>query len=644
MKPSPINDMTKVQARFEGNRFVLQEALGSGGMGTVYKAWDTLMGRDVAIKVIDPTRTSRKGVERFRIEAQVLTKISHDNLILVHSIGHTTDGAPFIVMEFAQGDSLQALIDQRGTLSEELTVEIARQICLGLQAVHDIGAVHRDLKPANIQVSFDGSVPRVKILDFGIAKIINNKPQAVTTTTSVVGSPAYMSPEHLSGGKIDARCDVYSLGCIIYCCLGGTPPFDGETSMDIAYKHLHVEPDFLPGCSKKLQQIALVCLRKNPRDRFQSAAELLSALNSKTYVAAKIMPALNQARISKVALPVAAVSILVLAIIFATYSMSVAYLETALTASFRSLKNSGIDNHTAMSVTKLEKDWERFGQLRKLVGSEKACGRFGEDMSWGCAIAAEYYSYSGNENHQLGARWWQRCLDLREATPGMTESEHGRACLGLATELLGMGREAEARPLFLQGLKSNYPNSYFPQMVGIAHISELYLKEKKMDKESEQVWKRYFALLRYGPKYPDQEQRMVACLQPLAYATFASGDTDESRRYLDQLFQGLERVSANPRTPGYGAIMGACDDIALICASNAVKTAEQGKTALAESDLAGLKKRLYGLPLTPKYRIFVKAEIDRAERQIRSNRSVKVRLVTPAHVVPTAGTTGDASR
>jgi len=261
--------------------------LGAGGMGEVYRARDTRLGRDVAIKVLpaefasDPDR-----LRRFEQEARATGQLNHPNILTVFDIGRH-EGAPYIVTELLEGETLQERL-RPGGLPLRKAVEIAIEIARGLAAAHDKGIIHRDLKPANLFVTIDG---RVKILDFGIAKLAAPRSAHESAETAPVpgateagtalGTVGYISPEQLRGQPVDHRTDVFSFGCVLYEMLSGRRAFAGETTADTIAAVLGKNPAPLGvGVPSALQGIVRRCLEKLPEDRFSSAHDLALALNA----------------------------------------------------------------------------------------------------------------------------------------------------------------------------------------------------------------------------------------------------------------------------------------------------------------------------------------------------------------------------
>ena len=260
--------------------YALIAPLGAGGMGEVYRARDTRLGRDVALKVLPPDLAADpSSLARFEQEARHVAALNHPNIISLFDIG-TQDGVAYMVTELVDGVTLRA-----ASLPVRKVTEIGAQIADALAAAHAAGVTHRDIKPDNVMVTPQG---RVKVLDFGVAKV--NAPIAPDETTlartgigSVVGTVGYMAPEQVRGDAVDSRTDIFAVGTVLYELLGGAPPFKGETAAEIMTATLRVDPPELPaGVSNGIRHIVGRCLEKNPEERFQSARDLAFALRQLT--------------------------------------------------------------------------------------------------------------------------------------------------------------------------------------------------------------------------------------------------------------------------------------------------------------------------------------------------------------------------
>jgi serine/threonine protein kinase len=254
--------------------------LGRGGMGEVYRARDEALGRDVAVKVLPPGYSrDRDRLRRFEREARTLAMLDHPNVVAVYDVG-THDGSPYIVSELPEGATLRERLGA-GPLAPREAIELARQVACGLAAAHARGIVHRDLKPENVFLTHDG---HAKILDFGVAKlVVPDELMASLRTASgvVLGTAAYMSPEQAQGKAVDHRSDVFSFGSILYEMLAGERafdrPFPAETMSAIVEDEA---PRLGAAAPPALRAVVARCLEKSPDLRFQSAADLASALEA----------------------------------------------------------------------------------------------------------------------------------------------------------------------------------------------------------------------------------------------------------------------------------------------------------------------------------------------------------------------------
>lgn len=262
--------------RTYGGRYEVIEPVGSGGMAEVYRARDELLGREVAIKVLSE-RFSRDPsfVERFRREAQRAANLSHPNIVGLYDYGSDGD-TYFIVMEYIEGRTLAEVIAANGALMPERAAEIAADVGAALQRAHGANIVHRDIKPGNIMLTSSG---QTKVTDFGIARAVGGDHDATMTQTGmVIGTAAYLSPEQAQGEPVDARSDIYALGCVLYESLTGSTPFTGDTPLSIAYKHVREEPTPPSRLNRDvpsdLDAIVMKAMAKEPGARYNSADEM----------------------------------------------------------------------------------------------------------------------------------------------------------------------------------------------------------------------------------------------------------------------------------------------------------------------------------------------------------------------------------
>jgi len=259
-----------------GGRYVLAEVLGTGGMATVWRAHDQVLGREVAAKVLSPAYAADPGfLARFEREARHAAAVSHPRLVTVFDSG-IDHGTPFLVMELVAGRTLRQVLDEAGALPAGQAVAVAAAVCEGLDAAHAAGLVHRDITPANIMLAGG----EVKILDFGIARADGTK--AGTATGTVLGTAAYLSPEQAAGQPAGPRSDLYALGCVLFEMLTGGPPFTADSQVAVAYRQVHDDPGppsaRRPGLPASLVQITARLLAKDPADRPTSAAAARAGL------------------------------------------------------------------------------------------------------------------------------------------------------------------------------------------------------------------------------------------------------------------------------------------------------------------------------------------------------------------------------
>ncbi|MEX0690917.1 MAG: protein kinase [Gemmatimonadales bacterium] len=262
-------------------RYHITKKLGEGGMGAVYLGEHVKMGRKSAIKVMSQSMANDPdSIARFNREAANAARINHPHVCAIYDFGETPDGVIYLAMEFIEGEALTDLIEREGALAPQRAVKIIRQAGEGLQTAHDMGIVHRDLKPDNIMIAQNRDGDVVKVVDFGIAKAMGpEEGQNVTKTGLVVGTPEYMSPEQLSGDKLDGRSDIYSLALVFYRMLTGDLPFQADSAQEVMIKRLTDEPaplnDTMPegNFPAALQQVMDRALARMPSERYASAAQ-----------------------------------------------------------------------------------------------------------------------------------------------------------------------------------------------------------------------------------------------------------------------------------------------------------------------------------------------------------------------------------
>ncbi len=258
-------------------RYEITQLLGEGGMSFVYKAIDKQLQRTVAIKTLKPVYVEQeKFVERFKREAQTAANLNHPNIVQIFDWGIGDE--PFFVMEYIEGSTLTSIISKKKTLSISDILFIGAQVSSGLQAAHSQGLVHRDIKPGNIMITPEG---KVKVTDFGIVSL-QNEESDITKTGSILGTASYISPEQAQGKPVSKESDLYSLGTVLYELITGRPPFEGETPIATATKHITDKPEKLSSyrqnIPKGVENAILKLLHKYPKDRFKNAEDLRALL------------------------------------------------------------------------------------------------------------------------------------------------------------------------------------------------------------------------------------------------------------------------------------------------------------------------------------------------------------------------------
>lgn len=267
-------------------QYALEEKIGQGGMGSVYRGHHAMLRRPTAIKLLEPSKTTEVSIARFEREVQMTSQLNHPNTITIYDYGRTPEGVFYYAMEFLDGFSLQTLVDRFGPQPDGRVVHILTQVCGSLIEAHSQGLIHRDIKPANIMLTRRGGVrDYIKLLDFGLVKAVDaQKTRVLTAADSLTGTPLYMSPESIEDpDRADARSDLYALGAVGYFLLTGRPVFDATNVMEIVRHHLETAPVpptkvlGRPICTE-LEWAVLACLAKQPGQRPASAAELAATL------------------------------------------------------------------------------------------------------------------------------------------------------------------------------------------------------------------------------------------------------------------------------------------------------------------------------------------------------------------------------
>jgi serine/threonine-protein kinase len=269
-----------VTAEVLGNRYELGRLIGAGGMADVYEGRDRVLGRQVAVKIPHPQLARDPAfLARFRREAEMAASLTHPGVVAVFDSGED-DGVSYMVMEYVEGATLAEVLRADGALEPDRAADLAIAVCAALGAAHAKGLIHRDVKPSNIMLASDG---RVKVMDFGVARTLTAS-MTLTGSVGIVGTAKYMSPEQARGAAVDGRSDVYSLGVCLYECLAGRPPFEGDSPVALATRHVYAAPPPLRGLRPDLpaayETVTARAMAKDPASRYQTAADLADDLRS----------------------------------------------------------------------------------------------------------------------------------------------------------------------------------------------------------------------------------------------------------------------------------------------------------------------------------------------------------------------------
>lgn len=268
-------------------KYHLNSVIGVGGMGAVYNATRLKIGDEVAVKILHPERVDSQSAERFKREAQMAARLKHPNAVTIFDFDVSEGDLLYLVMELVAGQSLRQIVKQQRILPLQTVSVITELVCAALDEAHRQGIIHRDIKPDNIIVNAMPNGLRVKVLDFGLAKLFNISTSDLTQTGVVIGTPRYMSPEQCMGEEIDGRSDIYSFGIVLYEMLGGAAPFDAPTSTAVAVQHVTKQPPPLrslnPNIPPSVEAVVMRSLQKQKEARQQTAAALAQELHSSVY-------------------------------------------------------------------------------------------------------------------------------------------------------------------------------------------------------------------------------------------------------------------------------------------------------------------------------------------------------------------------
>lgn len=276
-------DTSQVQVTL-GLRYANIRKIGSGGMASVFSAYDAVLTRTVAVKLLEDNQNASEMAVRFQREAKLASKLKHPNIVGVLDFGVGENGTLYLIMDLVEGSSLETYLSESETMDSDLAIPMFIQVCEALEHSHNQGIVHRDLKPSNIMLVTDEDRHRnVRLVDFGIAKVLTGD-QKLTTTGATLGTPLYSSPEQIQAEKIDSRSDIYSFGCVMLAVLTGSPPFRGETALATYEMHMNkpaptlLERGYTGEYSEELNRIIAKSLSKDPENRYQSFSQVKSEL------------------------------------------------------------------------------------------------------------------------------------------------------------------------------------------------------------------------------------------------------------------------------------------------------------------------------------------------------------------------------
>jgi serine/threonine-protein kinase len=260
---------------------MIERVIATGGFGTVYEVRHTVLDRAAALKVLHADLVSSgEAVLRFEREAKAVNQIRHRNVVDIYDFGELDNGQPYFVMELLRGDDLDIAVRSRGRMTPRELLDVIEPLAGALDEAHARGIIHRDVKASNVVIDHSGDAPRVVLLDFGVAKLLDYG-SGITTTRHVVGSPACMAPEQITGAAVDARTDVYALGVLAFHLLTGSPPFESESQTVVQYQHLHAPRPRVStraGLSDELDAVVTKAMGIEPRERYAAAGELARAL------------------------------------------------------------------------------------------------------------------------------------------------------------------------------------------------------------------------------------------------------------------------------------------------------------------------------------------------------------------------------
>lgn len=505
-----------------GDKYEILSFLGKGGMCTVYKARHLLLGRDVALKMLhEKLVVDKEAIQRFQREAVAISALKHPNIVEVYGFG-VYQAVPFMAMEFLEGKSLDQLLKEKIRLSREEALPIFTQILDALAHAHENGIIHRDLKPSNIMLLAD----RVKLVDFGIAKILpesGRELQKLTQTGDVFGTVLYMSPEQCRAEAMDARSDLYSLGCLMYEVLDGAPPLQGQSPYETIAKHLNEYPRKSDYLIDDFGQQVLSALEKQPAKRPASAKELKAALvKSAVGVADEAKCKVKSNNLA------ASSAVLLVVVLLPIFFYIFAY------APYNSTSGSAVKTSPPSKVQKEDK--RLLGYKRALSKAEKDYGSDSAEVAKRLHDIASYL-HLDQRKYAEAEPLWKRLLAIREKV--LKESPSDTNLLNVATSLQELaqcyfeqGKHTEAEPLWKRSLSIREQILSPDDPVIASSFSALATNYSKQGryKDAEPMARQGLAL--FEKKFGTNDRHVLASLFILAECCQKQGKYAEAEQLL----------------------------------------------------------------------------------------------------------------
>ncbi|MGD9681607.1 MAG: protein kinase [Candidatus Obscuribacterales bacterium] len=462
------------------DRYEILALIGEGGVGTVYRAKHLLLDKIVAIKFLLPALAKEKrAIERFKLEAEANCNLTHSSIVAVREYG-ISQGRPFLVMDYIEGTSLRELLEAGSKFSEKEIIEALLPVLDGLGYAHKQGIIHRDIKPANIMICEDVGAKTSKILDFGIAKIVEldeNENRGLTRTGEIFGTPAYMSPEQCYGKRIGVTADIYSIGCVLYELVTGRAPFDGESALEIFMRHVNDPvPAMAKGAaSKNFETVIARCLEKDEALRYQTVDELksdLMAVAGGEPISVRKKP-LKADRKWKLIVTAACITLLVAGIIGTYFSQPKwRQLDVQAHAAYKMRKFKESARLTQLAAEAAKKQGASDEELMDLFRKSNSTNRMVEDYATAKNAALEYLAIAnklgkvGESEDMLvqlaaveldGGNRHQAIEDLQRLETSLVKNR-GASFAGLSTVYWLLGRaffESGERDKAIEALKKS---------------------------------------------------------------------------------------------------------------------------------------------------------------------------------------------